>query len=242
MAKSITTPHSRSFDKRVAGIVHELLRDPLGLPAEFRGYIARRAEVDGLILPSSSITGLRSVEDTVAELGPKIHGQPALLRVGPTPFEFVALVYDSTYGKWVSQPMRAWAQAGVVTTTSTGYTGFGSTGTYPVVPHYKTAYDAGLRLQVFLSVTMRNNTAGQTTFIISDLYDIADGQAAATLLDTVGELQVTSMTSVYKMSVWGQFGGTAPSNAHGLIGVQVKVSGGTGTYEQISQLYRWVSA
>ncbi len=45
-----------------------------------------------------------AVATTVAGLGTGVDGSIGLVRVGSSPFDFVALLYDATYGKWVSAP------------------------------------------------------------------------------------------------------------------------------------------
>src|SRR3990167_8865604 len=45
-----------------------------------------------------------TVATTVAGLGTATDGKIGLIRAGSTPFDFVQVIYDATYAKWVSAP------------------------------------------------------------------------------------------------------------------------------------------
>src|SRR5690348_13811508 len=59
-----------------------------------------------------STSGNAITGGTVTSLGVGSDGKQALLRLGTSPFNFIALTYDGTYGKWVSEataPETLWS-------------------------------------------------------------------------------------------------------------------------------------
>lgn len=94
------------------------------------------------------------------------NGDAILLRIGISPYDYVLLVFDATYGKWVSEsfPIMANASEGLIgavlvdSTTSAAQI----LGTLILVGNYKGFYDAGLRPQIRCTGRFENNDASGT--------------------------------------------------------------------------------
>lgn len=97
------------------------------------------------------------VATTVAGLGTPSDGQSGLLRVGSTPYDFLGLTYDATYGKWVSaeQSDYLWptTNASVSQTDVIAVAELAPTNQPPYGPLlYKVFKDAGLTMQARLTI------------------------------------------------------------------------------------------
>lgn len=90
------------------------------------------------------------VATTVAGLGAGVDGKQGRLRLAGTPYEFIDLIYDATYNKWVSpamvlmSTMTGGANQGRISNGGTALTNDGQVG----MPNYKSFVDAGLKFQV----------------------------------------------------------------------------------------------
>lgn len=74
----------------------------LGLASNF-GEIEVYGEVEIWQVVGATVNaGNTVVATTVAGLGAGVDGKAGLVRAGSTPYDFMALTYDATYGKWVS--------------------------------------------------------------------------------------------------------------------------------------------
>lgn len=180
--------------------------------------------------PNPSIVG-----SSIANLGAKVDGKTALLRAGSSPYEYIGLIYDATLGKWVSAKEAAAkpASSGNPTTTSTTYALVNTDYTRSVIPNYKDLYNAGLRLQVWLMSDLKNSSGANTSFMALRLNELADGDTAApTQLGSTfgGEVSIASATATRKFSGWVDFDPGAPSKQHAEFWLMIKVTAGTGTY------------
>jgi len=142
-----------------------------------------------------------TVATTVAGLGAGAGGKVGRLRIGSSPYEFVDLVYDSTYSKWVSAPVRQLVTAASINTASATYVGSASEN--PLwLPNYKALYDAGLRPQLRWFGTIRNNGGSLGTGGLR-IYDAADGDTAdGTNVGTADCVTTTSVSNTLKDSGW----------------------------------------
>jgi hypothetical protein len=182
------------------------------------------------------------VATTVAGLGTAADGALGQLRVGSTPFEFLALVYDATYGKWVSAAESLIAQpSATLTTTNTTYSTF--TGDFrSFVPNAKALYDAGLRPQVY-TMGFLFNSGANTTYYRIRAYEGNDGSTFTTAIADGGELSHVGTTGTYKfLSGWVAMTVSALSWPHWVFTAEGKVSAGTGNYQLLGASLRWVSA
>lgn len=55
-----------------------------------------------------------SIGTSISSLDPVSNGKTGMMRVGSDPHSFVVLVYDSTYGKWVSAEVPVWRTIGLI--------------------------------------------------------------------------------------------------------------------------------
>src|SRR3990167_6523753 len=95
-----------------------------------------------------------TVATTVAGLGTATDGKIGLIRAGSTPFDFVQVIYDATYAKWVSPVVASlpsgWGNwsAGSPTTASMGLAGAVASSTQHHLKIVQKVFtDAGLTLQ-----------------------------------------------------------------------------------------------
>ncbi|MEK7201130.1 MAG: hypothetical protein AAB737_00655, partial [Patescibacteria group bacterium] len=102
-------------------------------------------------------TGGATVATTVSGCGTASAGAVCLLRIGSSPYEFVTLTYDTTYGKWVSQPTKLFGSditgANGNVASGQGYLNWSSGGDQTIeigswAIDWKKYLDAGLSLQL----------------------------------------------------------------------------------------------
>lgn len=98
--------------------------------------------------------GAAKVATTVAGLGTATDGTPGVLRIGASPYDFIGLTYDATYGKWVGAFSEI-TQILNVGTTSGSYVEVGGDNWSA----YKVFADAGLTLQASFSAIISQSTA-----------------------------------------------------------------------------------
>ena len=106
-----------------------------------------------IAFPASGAT----VATTVSGLGTGTDGKLGLIRAGSTPYDFLAVTYDATYGKWVSaaQSDYLWAttNAGVTQTDVIALAELAPANQPPYGPLlYKVFKNAGLTMQGRLTV------------------------------------------------------------------------------------------
>lgn len=184
-----------------------------------------------------------AVVQTISGASPVRLGKTILLRVAASPHEPIQFVYDTTLGKWVSDPFPAIGQLESTSTSSAGYVD-----TNPerlerrIIPNFKALYDAGVRPQAFVSALLDNDGANDT-FLRAAIreFNDNDGTLSAEIL-TGGEIVNNGTTGRYQVADWATMTGTAPTKTHGLLLVQVRCTAGTGTIDTGSVWLRWVSA
>lgn len=108
----------------------------------------------GLPIWATPSSGSATTATTVAGLGTGTDGKVGRLRLGSSPYDFISLVYDATYGKWVSETRTIMRGDNGAYGAVSDYIHMAPTGANNgvimsghMIP-YKDAYDAGLRLQV----------------------------------------------------------------------------------------------
>lgn len=170
-------------------------------------------------------------------------GSMALIRGGSTPYEFLALIYDATYGKWVSAATPLIMMGNTFTDTGTSYTSQLTQNSLMIgnILGYRALYDAGARLQFRLKGLLSNNGANNT-FAQLQGAEFSDGDTAATSIFTACEISNSGTTGVFKVSAWTEPAGWTPADSHMRVVVQTKVAAGTGSYFQLFAEYRWTAA
>lgn len=140
------------------------------------------------------------IANTIAGLGSVSDGKQGLLRLGATPYEFLGLVYDSTYGKWVSDPMSI----GIVADASSA--GDSGTGAWKIVTAgagntflgcailpLKSHTDAGLSLQLRVAGDMKRT--GTSTHKLGVLVQTLDaGGQGSSIGSTIYSTTINSPT------------------------------------------------
>lgn len=174
-----------------------------------------------------------------------VDGQAALLRAGSSPYEYVSLVYDATYGKWVSAAFCAAfaVKNSAITASNTTYGNFSDAEvTRMYLPNFKALYDAGLRLQANVECQL-NTGDGSTAYAQAAVYEVSDGETNINLVGTAGEISVAAVTATYKFSSgWQDFGNMTLSKTAAFLIMQRKVSGNNGTFGVPATWLRWVAA
>ena len=163
-----------------------------------------------------------AVATTVAGLGAGQDGKIGLIRAGSTPFEFVQVMYDSTYGKWVSPQIfvghSQYYNVTWDTHTTTSYTyppASLGTDVQPIgwVPGWRDYDGAGLLPQGRVAGSIRTNTSsGQTGYVCPAFQaaDLGDTSWTANGFVSAAEYSKASMDSNFGYAfatAWGQIAG-----------------------------------
>lgn len=197
--------------------------------------------VNADISTSAAIVGSKlnaaRVATTVGGLGTAADGAFGVVRTGTTPYDFMPLVYDATYTKWVSPQIVAIGGAahGASGSSATWEDTLSNAGN-ALIP-YKTFTDAGLTLQVRVLgvITGGGATIDLGARLLGYNVDAAVSQTGA---DTA--MATTTGTGVLKQSGWTTPGAiTATDYAQLNIRFRTSVNN-TGTLDRGTLLYRWV--
>lgn len=211
------------------------------------GIVDENVDAAAAITPSKIAGGAPvKIATTVAGLGTPFDGMTGLLRLGSTPYEFLAVVYDATYGKFVSAPV--WCSHSVEDAAEylVNYTaGYLDTPCQLSVKGYKAIYDAGMRLQVAYACKLFCSDGVHEARVGVNVYDKAASDNAYSTLTTGYDAQAT-LTTAYLTREWAQPSVT-PTQTHGhlALGCQLQAPGGGGAYALIREMslgYRFVSA
>lgn len=184
--------------------IAKFLADPTQYPAELKAWIPRWLEVNPAAIQLHDIQGLYSVASTVSGLGAAVHGRMGVIRAGTSPYDYLKVTYDATYGKWVSDPMHifSWANGGSIIANSVdvNFTGSTYSGNYAVFP-YRIWDTAGMKLQLrtFGRLWAAPATDCQVQYFSSNYdYGVGGGSSAA------GPITITSVTGAVSAAsdVW----------------------------------------
>lgn len=191
----------------------------------------------GKLLPCRTAT-------TVAGIGGSSgDGAFAQLRLA-SGLEFLALVYDSTSGHWISPAEK------ILTDASGNATGTTNTrGSEAIIPYFKEKYDAGLTPEFYVAGIFAIAAGGQTLTLQMAAYDHADGEvehAAGGLVIPATTLLTHADTTplIYQHSGWVQPTVTAANlgKAHVNWFLLSAISPYTATVSWSAQAWmRWVS-
>jgi hypothetical protein len=230
--------HARYF--QISNVVDEILA------WDGRRYTPRSKAPDAEKLDGLDSTAFMqySLASGSALPGSPVAGQPFLLRAGSTPYEFIALTYDATYGKWVSAVAHAdnMVTANQSTASTTYVAVANGVVMRPFIPGAKALYDAGLRPQ-FRSACYVENTGVNANNMRVRLYEVNHGDNGVTVIGNAAELQNTNSTGQYTVGTWSAttFEAT-PAKTHWVIVIEIKTAAGTATFQMMSIHMRWVSA
>ncbi len=187
------------------------------------------------------------VATTVAGLGTGTDGLVGWLRLGSSPYEFVKLIYDATYGKWVSELLASFViqLSASYTTTSTS---FASTSEAQArrayIFNYKDMYAAGLRLQMNNECFISNSGANTGTCAISggefNTTDTGLSAFSAPVSAPWASVANTVAAGKYLVSGWVDADTGSLSHSHAVFFAQVKVTAGTGTFSGPNASFRLV--
>lgn len=147
-------------------------------------------------IPTSNIVGLTdaTVAASVADLGDGIDGKTGLIRAGTTPFEFIPVTYDATYGKWVGPVMHSgftnYSTDGAEGTRWQQATGVGFSIACTLVVPYAVCVTAGLGLMVRGEALIAGTTSDGTYAVRTSVYTRNDNGTADT--GSASQTEVTS--------------------------------------------------
>ncbi len=209
------------------------------------------AVADGSFVKRSGSTAVGAqpvlVATTIAGLGTPAEGMVGWLRLGASPYEFVKVIYDGTYGKWVTELLASFViqLSASYTTTSTS---FASTteaqARRAYIFNYKDMYAAGLRMQINNECFISNSGANTGTCAILggqiDSGDTAISVFASPVSAPWASVVNTVAAGKYEVSGWVDADTGSASKQHAVFFAQVKVSAGTGTFSGPNASFRMV--
>ena len=173
-----------------------------------------------------------------------VDGDAVLLKLGVSPFEFILLHFNSAYGKWISSASIIagnGAEAEVTTTTNTTVTGMN----FRLI-NYKYAYDAGLRVQTFVSGRYRNSSTGSAKLHVEMLGGTHNVAAVTSLGTTTGVTSPSNNATTFfeAMGGWEDFSASDPgADTHVLLRMIITaITNGTAGVTQRAIGMRYVSA
>lgn len=209
------------------------LSDISGYPADGSKYA--RGDNTWAVIAASGGTGTGNLPGSPGT------GAPGRLRTGSTPFDFITLYYDSTYGKWVSAPFAiAWTSAASPTNTGTSYSSLtAAEQAQPLFP-YAVFVTAGLTIETRTAGVIRNSSGANTTFLAYILQGYAiNGGLTNISADGSGEVSATTGSDVCKDSGWLTPSLSSSQDFCRCL-IRAKVTAGTGTYTHAAVFARWV--
>lgn len=170
-------------------------------------------------------------------------GAPGRVKAGSTPFDFITLYYDSTLARYVSAPfLMAGISAAQPTATNTSYASLTAAEQFSPLWPYKTFRDAGLSLSVRNVAIFRNSSGANTTFSAAIIQGYAtNGGLTNISADGSFEVSAASASDITKDSGWTDLSESSSQDFMKTI-IRVKVSAGTGTWQQASVIGRWYVA
>lgn len=216
--------------------------DTLTLTRAQEGSSARAIIVGDQIVAGPTVKAITDLEawasaistgTTISGLGTAADGKMGLIRAGSTPFDFITVVYDATYGKWVSQAFITGScddkSGSTDRATGTGY-GYANMGFINEF-QYKPYADAGLTLQVRAFPWLSSSVTDGTMYaqVEVDLHDYnSDGGGSEGYI--IGEVSIAGSTSTKLLSIdWTSLTGVTTIRRVFATFFNVKKVGGTGT-------------
>lgn len=125
------------------------------------------------------------------------------------------------------------------TETGTGYAGTATTNAARItLPDGLQLYLAGFRPYVFLCARMSNSGASTTLAQVS-IDEIAENDSGSVSIGTGAEISHAGATTSFEHSGWTEIAVTPGTDDHWIVLVQTRVTGGTGTYNDVGLLFQW---
>lgn len=159
----------------------------------------------GALVWAAAPAAAASVATSVAGLGAGSAGKMGFLRMGVTPYEFLAVIYDATTGKWVSAPEVAQTiPHGATVTTSTSYVNVngsagsitGESGSVLCAPLVWRALDAaGMKPQFRLRAKNFYSGNASHNAWVRIVYEAFDEGGALSAVVAVAEYSTVSVSS-----------------------------------------------
>lgn len=187
--------------------------------------------------------GVVKTATTVAGAGTLTDGMAVLIRAGSSPFDFVAMVYDATYGKLVGDDMASAVFKGSATKTGdTNYAGITETAIF--YKPYATLVTAGLTPQ-FRVIARGHISGGGATASFAGTIQGGDAGAALAQMGSA-EISVgttTSTTDVFVDGGWASDGGSVTSKDVCFLHARHKTSNAAQTVTTVEWCasLRWVA-
>lgn len=202
-------------------------------------------------IPTSAVPAVGSVAEvatTVAGLGTPVDGSVGLLRLGSTPFDFLAMVYDATLSKWVGP--EAWYYPattdadGLLTQTDViAIAEYNSL--YRQYFPYKIFKDAGLSMQLRLTGFCRHTSTEIAHFKLGfDPVNLSAAKGGTPTWSTWELLSNNNTTEVMRDSGWQAEPTVSSTDLVGICIGGYRNSGGTSKVSDIRHPNigrRWVS-
>ncbi len=209
------------------------------------------AVADGSFLKRSGSTTVGAqpvlVATSIGGLGTGADGMIGWLRLGSSPYEFVKVIYDGTYGKWVTELLASFViqLSSSYTTTSTSFTSTSEAqARRAYILNYKDMYAAGLRLQMNNECFISNSGANTSTCAISgaefNTTDTGLTNFASPVSAPWASVANTVAAGKYLVSGWVDADTGTPAKQNAVFFAQVKVSAGTGTFSGPNASFRMV--
>jgi hypothetical protein len=181
-----------------------------------------------------------AVATTIGGLSTAANGRIGRLRLGSTPFDFLTVIYDSTYAKWVSEAELLPLNEDAISTNATTYAGAAEI----AVPVKWADYDAaGLKPQVRWRGQLQI-VGGGTASIVLGGKGVDEAGALSALVDAdkfaATEETTTAAAWVVKESAWHEITGVTVED-YLLLGILAKHSTGANLAEARNLLVelRW---
>jgi hypothetical protein len=206
--------------------------------------------VNGDIAAAAAIVGSKlnavRVATTVGGLGTAADGALGLVRAGSTPFDAIALVYDATYGHWVSEVRECGVVTGAtgVSSNSTSDVAIGCNVTGP----YGNLVTAGLTFQSrcygYLTETGTGETGSVSMQVATQAAHASVGATGAftTAYGTDSGIPATSSGNPFQFDTgWASPGAAPTSAAYFALRMVAHTSGTANAKQWFGQLaVRWI--
>jgi hypothetical protein len=185
-----------------------------------------------------------TVATTVAGLGTTFAGALGLLRLGASPFEFIALTYDATYGHWVSPVFDLGLVCSNASSNSSSDVQIGRAALLP----YGAFVTAGLTLQTRGYFTLTETGTGETATCSMKLGTQAQNGALGStgaFTATYGSVAIpapVTATPYLGDTGWASPASAPTSAAYAAIQATARTSGTANAKNFDAQLaYRWIA-
>ena len=254
---SVTDP-TLAQDAATKNYVDTTAGSPLTTKGDIYGHSTVNARIpvgsDGQVLTANSATGLGvswaaipspggsgtwQVATTVGGLTTG-NGNAGFLRTGSSPFDFLPVIYDSTYGHWVSEVfMGLTADATGGNTASNTYVGTASSFQHGPAWPQGNYINAGLTLQLrVLALGFTNGTATGSLSATITGYNIGGADSVTLAAGTV----VATTTAAARVGIDSGWVSVTPSSTTDLMhfGLSWKTTAATFSVLLPGVLFRWI--